>query len=114
MSRNTPMNPHSLKVGTQVLYGRPNGEKTLGEIIKVNQKTVKVKQLETRGVQKTHRVGTVWTVPKTLCFPPNGAVPSTASVADQVHDFMMKMMNAGASADVMNALGEAWNYARKA
>lgn len=56
-------------VGQQVYFGRRNGEKTLGEVVKVNGKNLKVKQLETRGEYKSYPVGTLWTVPPTLCTP---------------------------------------------
>ena len=56
-------------VGMKVMFGRTNGEKTLGVIVKVNPKKLKVEQLEQRGVQKNHSVGTVWTVPRSLCTP---------------------------------------------
>ena len=56
-----------LKVGDRVMFGRGRGEKTLGEVVKVNVKSVKVKQLETRGTRKTYDVGSVWKVPHSLC-----------------------------------------------
>lgn len=56
-------------VGMKVMFGRRNGEKTLGEIVKVNPKKLKVKQLESRGVYKSHPIGSVWGVPKSLCTP---------------------------------------------
>jgi hypothetical protein len=59
------------KIGMKVMFGRTNGQKTLGEIVKVNPKKLKVKQLEQRGVQKSHRVGSIWTVPRSLCTPVN-------------------------------------------
>ena len=55
------------KIGMTVRFGRVNGEKTLGEIVKVNPKRLKVKQIGTRGRQKLHRDGQVWAVPKSLC-----------------------------------------------
>lgn len=57
------------KIGMRVMFGRQNGQKTLGEIIKVNPKKLKVKQLESRGVYKNHAVGSIWGVPKSLCTP---------------------------------------------
>ena len=57
-----------MKVGDKVYFGRPNGQKTLGEIVKVNRKTYKVKQLEVRGQYKAYPVGSVWGVPKTLVW----------------------------------------------
>jgi len=38
-----------MRIGDRVLFGRPNGEQSLGEVIKVNFKTVKVRLLESRG-----------------------------------------------------------------
>jgi len=63
------MNRDEGKVGMKVLFGRSNGQQTLGEIVKVNPRKFKVKQLEERGVRKSHSVGTVWTVPPSLCTP---------------------------------------------
>ena len=56
------------KVGMKVYFGRPNGEKSLGEIVKVNPKKFKVKLLEARGTYRDYRVGTIWTVPPSLCW----------------------------------------------
>jgi hypothetical protein len=61
------MNHTDGKVGMQVLFGRIHGEKTLGEIVKVNPKKFKVKQLEGRGSFRDYPVGTIWTVPAALC-----------------------------------------------
>jgi len=54
-------------IGQKVFFGRPNGEKTLGEIVKIGRSKVKVRTLESRG----HRVtsGEVWGVPVTLLTP---------------------------------------------
>jgi hypothetical protein len=54
------------KVGMKVMFGRPNGEKTLGEVVKTNPSKAKVKTLAARGVSD---VGTVWTVPYSLMTP---------------------------------------------
>ena len=50
-------------VGDQVLFGRGNGEKTKGTVTKVNRTKAKVRQDESRGLQKNHKIGTIWTVP---------------------------------------------------
>lgn len=63
------MNHGDGRVGMRVYFGRANGEKTLGEIIKINPKKFKVKQLETRGSRKVREAGTIWTVPPVLCTP---------------------------------------------
>ena len=57
------------KIGMKVMFGRRNGQQTLGEIVKVNPKKLKVKQLESRGVYKNHPIGAIWGVPKSLCTP---------------------------------------------
>ena len=63
------MNRDEGKIGMKVYFGRQNGQQTLGEIVKINPKKFKVKQLEARGVRKSHAVGAVWTVPPSLCTP---------------------------------------------
>tara|TARA_Y100000361_G_scaffold152455_1_gene171987 strand:- start:790 stop:1005 length:216 start_codon:yes stop_codon:yes gene_type:complete len=59
-------------VGQIVRFGRKNGEKTLGRVVKVNVKNLKVETMETRGRNKTHRVGGRWTVHPSLCEPVAG------------------------------------------
>lgn len=59
----------NFKKDQQVRFGRNNGQQTLGVIVKVNRTTVKVRQLEARGVHKNHPIGSVWKVPKSLCTP---------------------------------------------
>ena len=57
--------PHlnGMKIGSQVIFGRPNGEKTRGEVIKINRKSVKVRQTEVRyGNGRTKQEGQVWNV----------------------------------------------------
>jgi hypothetical protein len=52
--------------GQLVYFGRSHGEKTLGEVVRWNRATVKVKQLEARGSFKAHKIGTLWNVAKSL------------------------------------------------
>lgn len=54
-------------VGMKVMFGRGNGEQTLGEVVKVNPTKAKVKTLEDRG--RSSMAGTVWTVPYSLMKP---------------------------------------------
>lgn len=61
------MNHADGKIGMVVLFGRTHGEHTLGVIVKVNPKKFKVKQMEARGSFRSYPVGTVWTVPASLC-----------------------------------------------
>jgi hypothetical protein len=65
-----------MKTGDKVYFGRTHGERTLGEIVKVNRTTVQVRQLETRGAIRERPIGTVWKVPFALCTPINAAMPA--------------------------------------
>lgn len=56
-----------LRVGSRVYFGRTNGEKTLGEILKMNPKSAKVRALEERGSNRP--VGQVWNVAYSLLSP---------------------------------------------
>ncbi len=60
---NTPSN---FRVGQEVVFGRPNGEKTLGRVVKVNPKSLKVQQTEARGGRAS---GLVWTVSPVFVKP---------------------------------------------
>jgi hypothetical protein len=64
--------------GDLVVFGRPNGEKTIGEIVKVNRKTYKVRILENRGSKSV--AGQEWKVGKTLCRA------ATEAEAERVRD----------------------------
>lgn len=68
------MNISECTVGQHVFFGRPNGQKTLGEIVKVNRKKIKIRTLENRGHRTTS--GEVWTVPPSLCAPADSGRPA--------------------------------------
>ena len=72
-----------MKAGTKVYFGRPNGEKTLGKVVKVNRKTVIVETLEGRGTHRDYPGGSRWKVPLSLC---SEAEPSGRSEADILRD----------------------------
>jgi hypothetical protein len=84
------MNISECKVGQQVYFGRSNGEKTLGEIVKVNRTKCKVKQLESRGTMRSYPVGTIWTVPPTLMSPVSGTVAPTVSTPKRTEADIMR------------------------
>lgn len=65
-SQEHAMHNSGFKKDDFVLFGRPGGEQTLGQIVRLNPKTATVKQLEQRGVQKTHHVGKEWKVSYSL------------------------------------------------
>jgi len=70
------MNREDAKVGMKVYFGRKNGEKSLGEIVKVNRKNLKVKLLEARGTYRDYKVGGIWNVPPSLCWPADEGKPA--------------------------------------
>lgn len=65
------------KVGDQVIFGRSQGEQTLGEVVRLGRTKLKVKQLEQRGTMRTFAVGTIWTVPPSLCRKVDGTTAAT-------------------------------------
>lgn len=70
---------NEIKKGDKGYFGRRNGQKTYGEVVKVNRRSIKVKQLEARGCQKDHAVGTIWTVAKALWTPEDEGRPSVTT-----------------------------------
>ena len=60
-------NDRKIEIGMIVMYGRKHGQKTKGEVVKINLKRLKVKQLEGRGRHVMHAHGSLWTVPPSLC-----------------------------------------------
>ena len=61
---------HNFKLNQHVIFGRENGEKTQGIIIKLNSKTAKIKTLEGRGYRSEP---TIWRVAYSLIEPYNGS-----------------------------------------
>lgn len=71
-----------MRIGDRVLFGRPNGEQSLGEVMKINSKSVKVRLLENRGDGRGSTPGSVWNVAKGLCRPvESGAGSASATPA---------------------------------
>jgi hypothetical protein len=70
----------TFRVGDRVYFGRPNGEQTLGEVVKVNAASVKVRQLEERGAVRSRPAGTIWKVAPSLVrlADPSAATPPAA------------------------------------
>ncbi len=63
------MHPSKCKVGMKVYFGRVRGEKTLGEVIKINPTKAKVKILEDRGNGQGCEPGSIWGVPYSMMEP---------------------------------------------
>jgi len=72
---------NELKIGSKVVFGRTNGEQTKGEVVKINQKTLKIRQTETRS---KHPIGTVWSVPHSLVRLDNGKAPRITRTSPSV------------------------------
>jgi hypothetical protein len=49
-----------------VVFGRPNGEKTRGRVIRVNAKSITIEQVEERGRSRIREAGVKWRVHPTL------------------------------------------------
>jgi hypothetical protein len=66
-------------VGDKVVFGRKQGEKTLGVITKVNRRTYKIRQQGARGTKRIRPDGTIWTVAKALveAAPSDSAEPKS-------------------------------------
>jgi hypothetical protein len=62
------------KVGDKVLFGRQGNKSTRGTVIKINPKTLKIRQDEPRGLFGKP-VGTIWNVLPTLVHPDLFSVP---------------------------------------
>ncbi len=60
-------NDRVIEIRMIVMFGRKHGQKTMGEVVKINPRRLKVKQLEGRGRSVNHAIGQVWTVPPSLC-----------------------------------------------
>jgi hypothetical protein len=54
--------------GDIVSFGRPNGEKTEGVVVKVNGKSLVVETTEARGLQRVREPGKKWRVPNDARF----------------------------------------------
>lgn len=52
----------SVKAGDKVVFGRKQGEKTRGTVIRVSRSSVTVRQDESRGSMRVYPVGTKWRV----------------------------------------------------
>lgn len=57
------------KIGDKVVFGRPNGEQTLGTVEKVNRTTLIIAQDEERGQTRIRQAGAKWKVPFSMVKP---------------------------------------------
>jgi len=60
----------NISVKDCVIFGKQNGEQTLGRVLGIGPKRVKIEQLEARG---SHPIGTIWRVDPKLIW---GKIPT--------------------------------------
>ena len=72
------------RIGMQVYFGRSNGVKTLGQVVKLNPTKAKVQTLEARGTGRGSRVGEEWGVPYSMLTQAAGTATTAEAPAPQV------------------------------
>lgn len=74
--------PPAFRVGDVVEFGRPNGEKTEGRVIRVNAASVTIEQTEARGQTRIREAGAKWRVhPSLVRLVSSSPAASAAPVA---------------------------------
>ncbi len=71
---------YTFNVGDVVEFGRPNGEKTEGRVVRVNAASITIEQTEQRGVARVREAGTKWRVHPSLVKPLSKAKRSDAEI----------------------------------
>ncbi len=56
----------AFRIGDLVEFGRPNGEKTEGKVVRVNAASITIEQTEARGVSRIREAGAKWRVHPSL------------------------------------------------
>jgi hypothetical protein len=67
------------KIGDIVVFGRPNGEQTRGRVLRVNERSLTIEQLEARGQTRTREAGAKWRVHPSLVKLESGASAPVAT-----------------------------------
>jgi len=85
-------------VGMKVLFGRPNGTKTLGVVEKINPSRAKIKKFDSSG--------SMWMVPYSLIYPIDGDIekPGLTQPVSMVHQRVEQLVNRHGLAEVVAAL----------
>ena len=71
------MTREDCRIGMIVEFGRENGERTKGVIVKMNPKKAKVRILESRGEGRGSQSGSVWGVPYSMMIAVQDAITET-------------------------------------
>jgi hypothetical protein len=77
------MERHEARFDMIVVFGRHHGEKTLGQIVKLNPSKARVKTLEQRGSVRVKDEGQIWGVPYSLMRPATPEEIKAASANQQ-------------------------------
>jgi hypothetical protein len=72
------MNREDCRIGMVVEFGRENGERTKGVIVKMNPKKAKVRIIESRGEGRGSQAGSQWGVPYSMMIAVQDATTETA------------------------------------
>jgi len=87
------------KRGDKVIFGRRSGEQTRGTVVKVNAKSIKVRQDEARGTMRNYPVGTVWKVAPALVSRDPFPTPVEPPAATDKPNLVQQMIDAATNAD---------------
>ena len=96
------------KVGDFVQFGRPNGEQTVGRVIRVNAASLTIEQLEERGSTRIRQAGTKWRVAPSLVHMAGVATPAPAPVKMSEAEIILRLqvIEAGMSSENLYCDGE--------
>jgi hypothetical protein len=71
----------AFRIGDLVEFGRPNGEKTEGKVVRVNAASITIEQTEQRGVSRIREAGAKWRVHPSLVKHVGASAAPAAPVA---------------------------------
>jgi hypothetical protein len=89
-------------VGQRVRFGRPNGQQTVGTVIKKNPAKAKVQLEEARGTGRGSPAGSIWLVPYAMMSPADGDVAD--AVADALPPLQFSQSCGGADEHILSAI----------
>lgn len=97
------------RIGMIIEFGRENGEKTRGEVVKMNPKMAKVRILENRG--RNSPQGSVWNVGYSLMAEvnPGLVVPAVQVKNPADEDFAYNPFTPSCDVSIMEAIVDVYN-----
>ena len=101
------------KINDVVTFGRPNGEQTLGKVVKVNRSSILIEQMEERGQQRVRQAGAKWRVHPSLvrlahagATVPAPAKPVAVSMSEAEIIVRLRKIDFGLEPEVLYCDGE--------